>query len=230
MWEELSQVTYKDAVLYTVYAVALISSFVALSMNTIVMLRVLMVVSSVCYVIYYYFFPVTTLWLDVGSEAGFALVNLFMISVLLRKKSKLTFTEEEKLLHQAYFISLPPFDFIKLMSIASWKTLDIDFKLAEQGKTLSHLTFIYDGKADIIKHDKKVAEVNTGCFVGEISFKLKQPASATVSSQKNTRIVQWPQDKLHELTDKYPGMKNCVDGLISNDLAMKLAPTINTPA
>ena len=64
----------------------LISSFVALSMNTIVMLRVLMVVSSVCYVINYYFFPVSVLWLDVGSEAPFALVNLFMISVLLRKK------------------------------------------------------------------------------------------------------------------------------------------------
>lgn len=226
MWEELSQVSTKDAISYAIYALAYFTSIIAFSMSSMYWLRILTILSSACYVVYYYIYPASPLWLDIIAEGVFVLVNIAMFAVLIRQKSKLIFTEEEKLLHQTYFASLSPFDFIKLMRIAHWKTLDAGYKFAEQGKTVTHLTFIYDGKADIIGNDKKVAEVITGSFVGEISFKLKQPANATVLSQKNTHIIQWPQDKLHEFLDKNPGMKNCFEGLISTDLAMKLTPSM----
>ncbi len=74
----------------------------------------------------------------------------------------------------------------------------------------------------------KIAELGDGSFAGEISFKLKQPATATVRITTPTRVVEWSQDSLHDLLQRNPGMKNCVEALISTDMARKLTPQMAT--
>jgi CRP-like cAMP-binding protein len=224
MMEELSKLSVNDLISYIIYTIAYLSALVAFSMSSMFLLRVLVILSSTCYVIYYLIYPVEPLWLDIIAEGIFALVNAVMLVVLWFKQSQLKFSDEEKLLYQTYFSSMSPFEYTKLIRIAKWTTCTKGYKLTEQAKVVSNLTFIYDGNADVIADGKKVIEVKTGSFVGEISFKLQQPANATVEAQKNTRVVQWPQGDLSELIAKNPGMRNCVEALISIDLAKKLRP------
>lgn len=225
--EVFEQMSTRDAISFIIYIFAYVASLVAFSMSSMFWLRMLTVASSALYVVYYYIYPADPMWLDIVTEGVFVLINLVMIFVLMHQKSQLKFSQEEKLLYDTYFRTITPFEYVKLMKLANWETCKGGQHLADKGQKVSHLTFIFDGNADVMVEDKKVAEVKTGNFVGEVSFKLNQPASATVITQSGTRIVRWEQSQLKGFFDKNPGMKNCVEALISTDLAKKLSPTAN---
>jgi hypothetical protein len=225
--EFLEQMTLKDAFAFGIYVIAYVASIVAFTLSSMFWLRIMVVISSAMYTLYYYIYPAEPLWLDIISEGAFVLINVVMIAVLMHQKSQLRFNEEEKLLFDAYFNGISPFEYVKLLKIAEWRTCDEGYLLATKDRKVRHLSFIFDGAADVTVNGKKVAEVKTGNFVGEVSFKLNKPATATVATQKNTRIVQWSQFELKELFQTNPGMKNCVEALISTDLAKKLSPGNN---
>lgn len=222
--EFFESMTLKDAFAFGIYVIAYVASIVAFSLSSMFWLRIMVVLSSAMYTLYYYIYPAEPLWLDIISEGVFVLINVVMIAVLMHQKSQLKFNEEEKLLFDAYFNGISPFEYVKLMKIAEWRTCDKGYVLATKDRKVRHLSFIFDGAADVIVNGKKVADVKTGNFVGEVSFKLNKPATATVTTQENARIVQWSQFELKELFESNPGMKNCVEALISTDLAKKLTP------
>jgi hypothetical protein len=212
---------------YVLYALAYGGALVAFSMSSIFWLRLLTMVSSACYVVYYFVFPASPLWPDIISEGGLVALNVVMLIVLMRRRAQIKFTEEEKELHSSIFSNLSSFEFFKLMRAAEWKSYGPGHTIAKKGQVVPSLYFIYNGAADVMAAENaKIAELGDGNFAGEISFKLKQPATATVRIKEPTRIVEWSQENLHGLLKRNPAMRNCVETLISTDMARKLTPMV----
>lgn len=214
-----------DIMGYVLYALAYGGSLLAFSMSSIFWLRLLTMVSSSFYAAYYFIFPAKPLWPDIICEGGLVALNVVMLIVLMHRRARIKFTEEEKELHASIFSSLSLFEFFKLMRAAEWKNYAPGQTIAKEGEVVPSLYFIYDGAADVVDAENdKIAEVSDGNFVGEISFKLNQPATATVRIKVPTRMVEWSQQKLHDLLRRNPAMRSCVETLISTDMARKLTP------
>ena len=66
---------------YPLYAFAFFASILAFAMTSMQSLRLLIILSSTAYAVYYYLFPAEPLWLDVGSELAMV-ASAYMICTL----------------------------------------------------------------------------------------------------------------------------------------------------
>ena len=153
-------------------------------------------------------------------SVAFLVVNLTVLSRALRDRFTDPLTPEEKALLSA----LPGFsegDFRRLMAVASWKTVEEDEQLTEQGVPAEKLYYIVSGSATVAKSGQEI-EVGDNLLIGEISFSQDVPATATVHAHAGSELVVWPAKKLHRVL-KHKSLKASFDALLSHDLAEKLA-------
>ncbi len=214
---------------YALYAVSYIISIVAFMMTNIQLLRILVVLSSAGYVVYYYGFPAEPLWMDVGTEFAFVLVNLFMLMYLYWSNSRIQFTQREQFLYQSEFPALNRLEFRKLLEIGQWSLDGPGHTYTRVGEHLSHIYYLVSGRAEAEFDDGNSAVMTQGSVIGEVSYQLQRPASATVISTEPCLTVQWKKSDLQALCDKSENIKQAVNGVLSSHMAQKLSRPI-TPA
>ncbi|MDP5214431.1 cyclic nucleotide-binding domain-containing protein [Pseudoalteromonas tunicata] len=207
---------------YLVYFIAYVSALSAFGCNSIFWLRLLTIISSSCFVIYYATIGTEPLWLDITSESLLVLVNAVMLTLLWYRQKSIQFTEEEKELYATVFARFSAFEFYKLIHVGHWQTFEAGDVLTKQGKKVPALYFIYNGEVDIIVDNCKKLSLRDGYFIGELSFTLDQAANADVVVNQPTRILYWPQAELQQLLKRNPAMKNALEAMITQDLAKKL--------
>ena len=207
---------------YLIYAIAYAMSVAAFSFNSINVLRILTIISSSCYALYYFIFPTDPLWLDILTESVLVIINVFMLLYLWSKQRQLIFNVEEKEIHHAIFSSLTPFQFFKLIKCATWVTLAENIKLLTRGETVKSIYFIYNGEAQVVLSPDRQVELADGYFIGERSFTLGHISNADVYTSKPSRMVQWKHDDLKELFKRNPDLKRSFSDIISIDMAKKL--------
>jgi CRP-like cAMP-binding protein len=78
--------------------------------------------------------------------------------------------------------------------------------LVDQGDQSYNLFVIVDGKAEVYKDGKSVAELGPGDFFGEMGTVGDAPRSATVVSQKRTRLLTLGARDVQRLKDTAPGV------------------------
>lgn len=147
-------------------------------------------------------------------------VNLAVVWQAVSDRFTTPLTDDEK----ALLRELPEFshaDFARLMKIADWQTLDADKQLTEQGTPADALYYIVSGGATVDKSGKTI-RVGDNVLIGEISFTQNVPTTATVTADKGSVLVHWPEKKLHKLL-KRKSLKASFDALLAHDLAEKLA-------
>ena len=76
--------------------------------------------------------------------------------------------------------------------------------LVDQGDTSYNLFVILDGKAEVYKDGKSVAELGPGDFFGEMGTVGGAPRSATVVSQKRTRLLTLGGRDVQRLKESAP--------------------------
>ncbi len=111
-----------DYIGYGLYAVAYGTSIGAFLMTRISHLRVLFVISSGCYALYYLVFPKEPSWLDVVSEGAFVLINVCMLGYVAWGSSRAQFTSQEKHVYSACFADLETHEYKKILAISHWQT------------------------------------------------------------------------------------------------------------
>ena len=62
-----------------------------------------------------------------------------------------------------------------------------------------------------------------GTVIGEISYRLNRPATATVVSSEPCLTLRWAQDELRALCEKVDNIKQAVDQVLSSHMAQKLS-------
>ena len=201
---------------------ASILTMLAYLLKDILWLRLLTILSCFAGIAFSYFAPATPLWQMIGWNILFAIINIVQVAIIIKQRSGVHFTEEEKELHDTLFKNFAPFEFMKLMRVGKWLEAKQGQILATEKKPLESVMLIYNGLVGVETDGKEVAKLKDGNFIGEVSFITGGAASATVKALLPTRYVAWPKEAISQLLNRNPSMRFAMQAMLSTDLSKKL--------
>ena len=184
-------------------------------------LRLLLLVGTCFYILYYYYATDAPLWDAIWTSAMIGLTNLTLIVIILRERTTIGMKADMLKLYQ-YFPTLYPGQFRKIMKHADWITAKSDTVICTQGEVPGYLFLLSDGSVSV-ERDGKIVRIGAGNFLGEISFLTRGAASATVTASAKTKYVRWERAKLTALMEKSPKLSNALRAMFNQDIARKLA-------
>ncbi|MBL4811013.1 MAG: cyclic nucleotide-binding domain-containing protein [Rhodobacteraceae bacterium] len=185
-------------------------------------LRILLLIGTLCYVLYYFTVADAPMWEAIFASSLLALANIYALSYVLLDRSTFRMSAKMRDLYQ-HFPTFNPGQFRRIMRHAKWETASAETLLCDEGKPPSGLYFILEGSI-IIKRNGKQSPLPTQRFVGEMSF-LQGPghsANATVIAHAGTRYVTWDRVRLRRQMDRSVPLSNAVSALFNKDLLSKL--------
>ena len=185
-------------------------------------LRILSILASLFSVLYNFYIPLEPMWLPIGWNIVFVVVNLYHIAVIIYEKRPVHMSDKEKELYETMFRGLTPVEFLKITKVAEWKQYKSPLPIITQGKPVNDLILIYNGLVDVIVNDKKVAELKDGQFVGEMSFLTEKPATATCRVEHNAECLVWPQKDFKDLLKRNPSLYFTIQSLLSEQVSNNL--------
>jgi hypothetical protein len=210
-------------VFYVLYAIAFGSSLLAFMMTSMQKLRMLIVFSSTAYAIYYFYYLDDPLWLDVLSELALVVVNGFMLVYLAWSNSRIKFNQREQYLYEHEFADLTRVEFRQLLKISEWHLEAAGFVYTVAGQPLTDIYYLISGHAEADLPDGGKVTLPQGNVIGEVSYRLNCPASATVTSLDACMCLRWNQDELRALCNRNENIKRVVDNVLSSHMARKLS-------
>lgn len=211
------------AVFYVLYAVAFGASLLAFLMTSMQKLRLLIVFSSTAYAVYYYYYLDDPLWLDVVSELSLVAVNGFMMVYLAWSNSRVKFNQHEQFLYDNEFSELSRVEFRQLLKVSEWHLEAAGFVYTVAGQPLTDIYYLISGHAEAELPDGGSVTLPQGNVIGEVSYRLRCPASATVTSLDSCMCLRWNQDELRALCSRKENIKRVVDNVLSSHMARKLS-------
>ena len=185
-------------------------------------LRLVSVVASLFSVLYNFYIPVEPMWIAIGWNIIFILLNLYHVAVIIYEKRPVDMTDKEKELYETMFKGLTPVEFLKITKVAEWKKFNTPLPIITQGKPVKDLILIYNGTVDVLVNDNKVAELKDGQFVGEMSFLTEKPATATCRVEHNAECLVWNQKDFKDLLKRNPSLYFTIQSLLSEQVSNNL--------
>jgi hypothetical protein len=201
---------------------ASVLTMVAYLLRDILWLRFLMILSCFAGIVFGYLWPPKPIWTFIAWNSLFAIINIVQIAIIVRERSGVRFTEEEKELHETLFKKFAPFEFMKLMRIAEWRQVAPGEIVMTEGQALEEIMMIYNGLLSVERGGKQVAELQDGHFMGELSFISGGTATATVRAVEPTRYIAWSKKEIDRLLTRNPTMHIAMQGMLTLDLSKKL--------
>ncbi len=110
--------------------------------------------------------------------------------------------EEHRILYHSFFNKFSRSNFKKLMEIGTIENKAHGAQLCKQGQRMEYVMCMLDGSAGVIIDGDKIASLQNGDFIGEISFLSGNRSSATVRTEVLSTLVLWRQDELKKLLQK----------------------------
>ena len=188
-------------------------------------LRILSIVASLFGMFFNYTVPAEPLWLPIGWNAIFVMVNIYHISVLLYEKRPVQMDDKNTELYNTLFKELTPVEYLKISKAACWKTYEPGDVVIRQLHLVPDLILIYNGTIDVEVDGKKVAELRDGQFVGEMSFLTEKSATATCVVEHPTECLVWKQQEFKDLLKRNPSLYFTIQSVLSTQVSDKLVNT-----
>ena len=201
---------------------ASVLTMAAYLLKDILWLRLLTILSCFAGIAFNFIVPTTPLWTVIYWNILFAVINIVQVAIIIKQRSSVHFTEEEKELHDTLFKNFAPFEFMKLMRVGKWLEAKDGEVLTTEQKPLDSVMLIYNGLVGVESKGEEVAKLKDGNFIGELSFITGGAATATVRALRPTRYVSWPKEAVRQLLNRNPSMKFAMQALLSTDLSKKL--------
>ena len=200
--------------------VALIFQSLGLMARDELFLRILILVGTGFYLLYYYFTADKPLWPAIFASSVLGVVNLIMIIVLIFERTTFAMSDETELIYQS-FPTLNPGQFRKVLKAGQIKEAKVGKVLVRDGKPLHKLILVTRGQVRISKSTKEYCS-DASVFIGEVSFLREGNASATVTVSKEARYVEWRHRELRRLMNKSAPLNNALIALFGAELASKV--------
>ena len=185
-------------------------------------LRILSIVASLFGMFFNYTVPTEPLWLPIGWNAIFVMVNIYHISVLLYEKRPVQMDDKNTELYNTLFKELTPVEYLKISKAACWKNYQPNDVLIRQQHLVPDLILIYNGTIDVEVDGNKVAELRDGQFVGEMSFLTEKSATATCVVKHPTECLVWKQQEFKDLLKRNPSLYFTIQSLLSAQVSSNL--------
>lgn len=201
--------------------VAALISVAALTCRDQIVLRALLVASTLLYILYYVVVPEILLWDAIFWTVVNLGVNLFMMARLMLARTQFRLSDDERRLFAA-FGSLSPGEFRALMKIANWRRAETTQILVSEGAPVEKVYYVLEGTPKVTKGGR-IFSLRSLAFIGEIGFLKQVPATATVTVEPGAFYVEWPAMALSTLQMRRPLIKVALDSLLASDMAAKMA-------
>ena len=191
-------------------------------------LRVMIIVSSAVFNLYYWLVPSPPLWDAVMTGFLMIGVNLWVLSQVLLDRTTFRLSEDEKRLLVA-FSTFTPGQFRRLLKAAKWREAGAQNSvvLTLQSEPCHALYYIFEGQADVEKGSHRFT-LESGAFLGEIAFIQKGVASATTRARPGARYVEWDAEELRSLEQRFPELANALNARLASEMAKKLGSSIQS--
>lgn len=121
---------------------------------------------------------------------------------ILRKRSD----KADALAAVPIFKSLSNKDRMEIARHADEVEVEVYTFLTQEGERGNAFYLILSGEADVKKHDKKVASLGSGDFVGEMALIDGEPRSATVMMTTEGSVLEISRHDFLSLLDSTPGL------------------------
>tara|TARA_Y100001937_G_scaffold128843_1_gene208828 strand:+ start:1902 stop:2555 length:654 start_codon:yes stop_codon:yes gene_type:complete len=181
-------------------------------------LRVVSILASLFSIFYNYVIPLEPMWIAVGWNIVFVMVNLYHIGVIIYEKRPVQMNPKDKELYETLFKDLSPVEYLKISKVSQWKKFKSGEIIITQDNLVKDLILIYNGTVDVVVDKKKVAELKDGQFVGEMSFLTERPATATCVVRHDCECLVWKQPEFKDLLKRNPSLYYTIQSLLSNQL------------
>ena len=190
-------------------------------------LRILSILASLFSVFYNFYIPIEPMWLPIGWNIVFVLVNIYHIAIIIYEKRPVHMDEKNNELYETLFKDLTPVEYLKISKAAIWKKFDTGEVVTRQEHLVPDLVLIYNGTIDVNVNDKKVAQLKDGQFVGEMSFLTEKSATATCVVKHPCECLVWKQREFKELLKRNPSLYFTIQSILSAQVSDALV-TKNT--
>jgi hypothetical protein len=194
----------------------------AFLLRDILLLRLLAIAASIANILFAYNGLAGPNYVTIFWQTLFIVINVSWSARLIRERSGLSFSEEEKELYQTVFRAFSPVEFMKLLRLARWDKAAPGAMLAATGAPLDDVMLIYNGEAEVTLPGGMLRRLKDGSFVGEISFIRGGLATADVKCLQPTRYLRWRKSDLRDLLRRNPSMRATLQTVLSEDLTKKL--------
>src|SRR6267378_7211390 len=125
--------------------IASVLTMVAYLLKDILWLRTLTILSCFAGIAFNFFVPATPLWTVIYWNILFAIINVVQVAIIIKQRSGVHFSEEEKELHDTLFKNFAPFEFMKLMRVGKWLEAKQGDVLAVEQQPINSVMLIYNG-------------------------------------------------------------------------------------
>ncbi len=184
-------------------------------------LRILVLIATVCYIIYYYAFPAEPLWAAIMGSVLIMVANIIGTIRLLHDHFPMKIDAKYKGMFEQ-LAGAKPGEFRRLLKVGEVQTAATSMILTKQNERAPYLYYLMQGTASAIKNDNEFS-IPSGRFVGEVSFILNSQASATVTIPTGGTFMRWEQTKLDKLLKRNPNLRHAFEAQIGRDMAEKVA-------
>ena len=199
--------------------VLIVSSYLV---KDVLWLRTMACLASVCILVFNFFILPVPLWVIVRWNTVMLAINLTQMIILVRDRRDTQMNEEEAEIYSTVFKNLSPVEFKKLLRLGIRRDVPAEMVLVREGEKIENLTLLYSGSAVVIRQGKTVATLKDGVFIGEMSFITHKNASATVTTNRASRLIQWTLDPLNRLLIRNPSLGVSLQAVLGADMAHKL--------
>lgn len=172
--------------------------------------------------ILYFVISGSGLWTSIFWDSVFILINIVMLAALIRDRLSLKLTADQKAFLAPLMKELDKAQIAQLLRTGAWRTLSGGDVITREGETVQDLTFVCDGLTEVRVRDQVVAHVGPGNFIGDISFAMGSPATATVVADGEVRVLALDQTKLRTLCSKDQQIASALYRRIGGGLADKM--------
>ncbi|SMO92905.1 Crp/Fnr family transcriptional regulator [Ruegeria faecimaris] len=136
-----------------------------------------------------------------GSIIQLAYISISILGLLRGFLSRhlLRFSDDERQFIALHLESLKPHQARKLLNTAAVKTYENGDILIEEGKTTDFLGFVLKGRTTILKNGRVINQCGEDEILGELTFGLGLPATATVIATEPTKCLVFDNISLMRL-------------------------------
>ena len=196
-------------------------TFVALAIREILWLRATLTAAQAFLLTYHFFHSENTsaiFWTLI-----FMVVNSYMIIKIINERRPQIIPDELKDLYDGVFHQLTSKEFMYFWNMGTIKSTIGEF-LIHSGQTQENLLMVLNGVAAVEVSQQRIANLERGSFIAEISFLTGEPASADVHADGELFYVAWESIRLKNLKLENPSFWMKLQHVLSEDLVKKVKP------
>jgi len=153
--------------------------------------------------------------------------NLFSTKgrrTLFRKKTgeSAGMSEEDVQLYTKIFWKMEISLFQEFIALSKEEEVHSGKMIIEEGKVTDKLFLLKEGVAEIFVGEEKIAEVENGKFIGEMSFLTEKVPMASVKTKQDCVLVTWNKKNLKDMVEQDANFEVELRDVLDEDIIQKL--------